>query len=133
MSHLLSHHSIKRAEETTGSFHWNINLLKIVCNTTEQKKNPNFLYTCISPIISFWHCFLCLWCWKRMLLKIWRLWNVWVPQTGLSLQFHVQCLLWYSSPVPKIEQKYNDVQGHFRYCRFLILCVYLIPWLLHFV
>lgn len=40
MSHLLSHHSIKRAEET--SFHWNINLLKIVCNTTEQKKILTF-------------------------------------------------------------------------------------------
>lgn len=42
MSHLLSHHSIKRAEET--SFHWNINLLKIVCNITEQKKIQLFIY-----------------------------------------------------------------------------------------
>lgn len=131
MSHLLSHHSIKRAEET--SFHWNINLLKIVCNTTEQKKILTF-YIHVYPqlflfdIVSFVcgagrGC-----CW-------------WFDDSEMfgfhRLGFHCSFMfnVCFDTPLQslKLNQNKNDVQGHFRYCRFLILCVYLIPWLLHFV
>lgn len=133
MSHLLSHHSIKRAEET--SFHWNINLLKIVCNITEQKKILTF-YIHVYPqlflfdIVSFVcgagrGC-----CW-------------WFDDSEMfgfhRLGFHCSFMFNVCFDTPLQSLKLNKNIMMFRvilytlYCRFLILCVYLIPWLPHFV